>query len=269
MPLLWLRVALVFYGLGLVYTLFWLARRPKGGARGLIPALALGAAFQAVSLVEVSVLRHDLVPTTLAHAESLLAWLMMLVFLGFWARYKAAAPAALVLPLVFLLTLGAEFGSQAPAFSSPLARTSWIFVHVTLIFIGYAGLFLSLAASILYLLQERRLKSKSPVSGRMPALAVIDQIGYRSLLVGFPFMTLGLVAGAVVAQVEFGARFFNDPKILLSILLWLVYLVLLYTRWSAGWRGKRSAYLATAACLAAVVTWAANYFSGTHRFLGP
>ena len=102
---------------------------------------------------------------------------------------------------------------------------------------------------------------------RLPALEVIDQIGYRSLLLGFPFMTLGLIAGTVVAQATFGRVDFLDPKVLLSVLMWAVYMIMLYTRWNAGWRGRRAAYLATGAFVAAVVAWAANYFSTIHRFV--
>ena len=50
---------------------------------------------------------------------------------------------------------------------------------------------------------------------RLPALEVIDQIGYRSLLLGFPFMTLGLIAGSIVAQATYGRLDFLDPKIFL------------------------------------------------------
>jgi ABC-type uncharacterized transport system permease subunit len=46
--------------------------------------------------------------------------------------------------------------------------------------------------------------------------------------------------------------------------MWVVYLVLLYTRWNAGWRGRRAAYLASGAFVAAVIAWAANTL---HRFV--
>ena len=139
--------------------------------------------------------------------------------------------------------------------------------HITLIFTGYAALVLSFGASLLYLIQERSLKSKRPgILSRLPALEVIDEIGFRSLLLGFPFMTLGLIAGTVVAQSTYGRIDLLDPKILLSILMWAVYLVLLFIRWNAGWRGRRAAYLATGAFVAALVAWAANYFSTIHRF---
>ena len=112
------------------------------------------------------------------------------------------------------------------------------------------------------------MKSKKArrILSRLPALEVIDEIGFRSLLLGFPFMTLGLIAGTVVAQSTYGRVDLFDPKILLSILMWVVYLILLYTRWTAGWRGRRAAYLAAGAFVFAIIAWAANYFSAIHRF---
>jgi ABC-type uncharacterized transport system permease subunit len=80
-------------------------------------------------------------------------------------------------------------------------------------------------------------------------------------------MTLGLIAGSILAEARFGSRYFADPKILLSILMWVVYTLLLYMRANAGWRGRRAAYMATFAFAAAVLAWAANNLSQTHRFI--
>ena len=95
---------------------------------------------------------------------------------------------------------------------------------------------------------------------------MIDQIGYRSLLLGFPFMTLGLLTGSVVAISTYGHLDFLDPKILLSVLMWAVSMLMVFTRWNSGWRGRRAAFLATFAFAAALAAWAANYFSAIHRF---
>jgi ABC-type uncharacterized transport system permease subunit len=155
--------------------------------------------------------------------------------------------------------------------ASSSARQGWLIAHISLIFAGYAALVLSFSASLIYLLQERALKSKRPggLLSRLPSLQVTDEIGFRSLLIGFPFMTAGLVAGMVIAQANFGRVDFRDAKIFLSLLTWAVYLVLLYTRWSAGWRGRRAAYLAAGAFAMAIVAWAANYFSAIHRLARP
>ena len=79
--------------------------------------------------------------------------------------------------------------------------------------------------------------------------------------------TLGLVAGSIVAQATYGRLDFLDPKIFLSLLMWAVYMVMVFTRWNAGWRGRRAAYLATGAVVAAVIAWLANYYSTIHGFV--
>jgi ABC-type transport system involved in cytochrome c biogenesis permease subunit len=167
------------------------------------------------------------------------------------------------------LTFIAATGQQPLVFASVAVKHGWLAVHILMIFTGYAALFLSFGASILYLLQERALKSKnsSGMFSRLPSLQVIDDIGYRSLMLGFPFMTLGLIAGSVVAESFYGRIDFLDPKILLSILMWAVYLLMVFMRLSAGWRGRRAATLASVAFAAAIVAWIANYFSGMHRFI--
>ena len=177
-------------------------------------------------------------------------------------------PGIVIFPIVFLLTFTSAVGQQPVTFASPTLRSSWIFVHVVMIFTGYAGLFLSFGASLLYLMQERALKAKS-VDGllsKLPSLETIDDIGYKSLLFGFPFMTFGLIAGSVLAIEKYGPLFFTDPKILLSFIMWIVYMLLLYTRWNSGWRGRRAAMLATCAFVIALGVWAANSFSRVHRF---
>ena len=154
---------------------------------------------------------------------------------------------------------------------SPLLRNGWIYTHIILILVGYSALFFSFIASVLYLLHERSLKRKdlNGIAGKLPALETIDNIGYRLLLIGFPFMTIGLIAGSVIAQMEYGSSYFQDPKIILSLLMWGVYTVLLFTQWSAGWRGRRAAMLSTAAFAAAMLAWSASFFSNVHRYLAP
>jgi len=269
MPILWLRVALGFYAVGLIYALVALTRRNHLLNRIALPAMTLGMAFQFVSLTEALLLSGQLTLTSVHNSESFLAFLVMTGFMIVYLTYHTASPGIVVFPLVFVLTFIAASGQQPFLLTSPGMRTGWLFAHIALIFTGYAALFLSFGASLLYLVQERSLKTKKAAGmmSRLPALEVIDQIGYRSLLLGFPFMTLGLIAGTVVAQATFGRVDFLDPKVLLSVLVWAGYMIMLYTRWNAGWRGRRAAYLATGAFIAAVVAWAANYFSTIHRFV--
>lgn len=273
LPLFWLRVALSLYGVGLLYALasFWGGRKVL--TRITLPAVGLGMVFHFVSIIENAMFSGTWTPTSMHSMESLLAFVLMVFFFIVYARYRATSPGLAVFPLVFWLTFSASSYAEPTEPSAPLfVSTQWIYIHVALILIGYSALFFSFVASILYLIQERNLKSKTSIHGfwsRLPALATIDEIGFKCLIWGFPFMTLGLIAGSILAEARFGTRYFADPKILLSGLMWVVYMVLIYTRWNAGWRGRRAAYLATFAFAAAVLAWAANNFSQTHRFIAP
>jgi ABC-type uncharacterized transport system permease subunit len=273
MPLLWLRISFVFYAVGLMYALSSVSRPCTWLAKYVMPLVGIGMVFHFVSLAETAMITGHLSLTAMSvyDSESLLAFLIMVVFMIVYAIYKTTSPGIFVFPLVFLMTFAAALGQQPVVFTSPVMRSGWLFAHIAMIFTGYAALFLSFAASLLYLAQEKTLKAKVPsaLMLRLPALSIIDDIGYKSLLLGFPFMTLGLICGSVVAQAKFGATWFFDPKVVLSLLMWAVYMVLLYTRWYNGWRGRRAAYLATFAFLIAVGAWAANYFSAVHRFVAP
>jgi ABC-type uncharacterized transport system permease subunit len=244
MSLLWLRFALACYFIGLVYAFVALTRTSDLFSRIALHAASLGMVFHFVSLTELF-LSGRVVWASVHNGESRLAFLSMAVFMIIYA-----------------------VDEQPVLLTAFVSHKGWLVAHIILIFTGYAALVLSFGASLLYLVQERRLKSKQPTSliSFLPALEVIDQIGYRSLLLGFPFMTLGLLTGSVVAVTTYGHVDFLDPKILLSVLMWAVYMVMVFTRWNSGWRGRRAAFLATFAFVAALAAWAANYFSTIHRF---
>ena len=269
MPTIWLRVALALYALGLVYVLFALTRTKELLNRLALHAAYLGMVFHFVAIVESVHQSGARGLASLSVAASVLGFLIMVVFLIVYMIYETTSPGIVVFPLVFLLTFVGAL--EEPIIWTSSTKQGWLIAHITLIFAGYAALVLSFSASLLYLIQERALKAKRPggLLSRLPALQVTDEIGFRSLLIGFPFMTAGLVAGMIIAQADFGRVEFRDPKILFSLLTWAVYLVLLCMRWTAGWRGRRAAYLAAGAFAMAIVAWAANYFSAVHKLAQP
>jgi ABC-type uncharacterized transport system permease subunit len=267
MSLLWLRFALGCYFISLIYAFVALTRTSDLFSRVALRAAGFGMVFHFVSLTELFLSGH-LVWASLHNGESLLAFFSVIFFMVIYAFYHTTSPGVVVFPVVFFLTFVAAVDEQPVLLTQYVSNKGWLAAHIFLIFIGYAALLVSFGASLLYLLQERRLKAKkSPtLISFLPALEVIDQIGYRSLLLGFPFMTLGLLTGSVVAISTYGHLDFLDPKILLSLLMWAVYMLMVFTRWNSGWRGRRAAFLATFAFAAALAAWAANYFSAIHRF---
>ena len=114
-----------------------------------------------------------------------------------------------------------------------------------------------------------KLKQTGGLLRRLPSLETIDQMSGRSLILGFICMTFGLLTGSLLAESTAGPQYFLDPKVLLSFVLWLLFVVLVWARRSAGVRGRRAAYYAAAMAVIAVSVWAANAFSSVHKFGAP
>ena len=76
-------------------------------------------------------------------------------------------------------------------------------------------------------------------------LQLLDEIGYRSVLIGFPVFTLGALIFAMIwAQIAWSRFWGWDPKEVWALITWLFYAVFLHLRLSKGWEGRRSAWLA-------------------------
>ncbi len=153
MTLIWLRVALVCYAAGLLYALVALTRTSEVLSKVALHASYLGMVFHFVSLTEAVVQTGQLASASVHNSESLLAFLIMVGFMLAYMVYKTTTPGIVIFPLVFLLTFVAASGQQPFVFGSVAAKHGWLAVHILMIFTGYAALFLSFGASILYRLQ--------------------------------------------------------------------------------------------------------------------
>jgi ABC-type uncharacterized transport system permease subunit len=274
MSLLWLRVAVLLYGIAALAVLpAALYDRPRW-RHIAIPATIAAVLFHFVSLAEMLNAAHHRLPVDTHETQTLLGLLLASAFLLIYWRYKTVSLGVFILPICFLLGLVPAFhpGQESiasPMFSIPMTHTGWIFLHVALLLAAYAALLLSLLASLLYLIQERRLKQKSPTLPWLPPLETIDQIALKALLFGFPCMTAGLLIGSLIAQATVGASYFRDPKILLAFAMWLVYIAMIHIRRIAGLRGRRAVYLSSFVFFLVLAVWAANQFSAVHRFNAP
>jgi ABC-type uncharacterized transport system permease subunit len=276
MSLLWLRVAVLLYGIAALAVLpAALYDRPRW-RHIAIPATIAAVLFHFVSLAEMLNAAHHRLPVDTHETQTLLGLLLALAFLLAYWRYKTFSLGVFILPVCFLLGLVPAFhpGQESATFPTfPMIHTGWIFLHVALLLAAYAALLLSLLASFLYLIQERRLKQKSPTLPWLPLietpLEVLDQIALKSLLFGFPCMTAGLLIGSLIAQATVGASYFRDPKILLAFAMWLVYIAMIHIRRIAGLRGRRAVYLSSFVFFLVLAVWAANQFSAVHRFNAP
>src|SRR5438270_12263458 len=110
MSILWLRVALGCYAIGLIYALVALNRTSDLFGRIAIHAVSLGMVFHFVSLTEAVLLSGQITLASVHNSESLLAFLTMAVFMIVYFLYQTTSPGIVVFLVVFLLTFVAASG---------------------------------------------------------------------------------------------------------------------------------------------------------------
>jgi len=183
----------------------------------------------------------------------LLAWAAISVYLFAHFRFRIEIMGILILPLVVALMLatlliprGQGAGSTAAGLESAVRM-----LHIVPAILGVSALFLTFAASIIYLVQERALKAHRPIKFflKLPSLERCEMLGHQSLTWGFSLLSFVVLTGVISAG--YGSHGPNDQAewhVILrekwSLLAWLIFAVVMYDRiFSGGWRGRKAAYL--------------------------
>jgi cytochrome c-type biogenesis protein CcsB len=203
----------------------------------------------------------------------------VLVLVVFSVRFRAYYTGLFVL-LPVVLGLGIDLtwiytpaGSLVPALQS-----YWIAIHVTAMIVAIGLFIFGAVVTTLYLLadrSQRRVAAGQPswsagIWRHLPVPAVLDRLAYRSVLFGFPVWTFGVMAGAIWADHAWGRYWGWDPKETWSFITWVVYAMFLHARATAGWRGRRAAWIQLAgfACLMFNVIGINLWVTGLHSYAG-
>ena len=259
MSIFWLRVAAALYSVGLLHAFLVSVRRPSHWFRPALFAFAAGAIVHLVSLVELGASLGHLPADNFYESLSLCAFFIAVVFLFVYWRYQFASLAVVLYPLVFVMTLIGATEVPVESWTNPTVRGAWLKIHVLLVLCGYAALLITAVASIFYLVQERRLKTKKAgLLDRLPPLGTIDNLITSSMGIGFVLITLAVVAGSVWAFVETGTRWIGEAKIVISFITWGFYLLMVFLRAGAGWRGRKAAIMALSVLTCSALTWVAH-----------
>jgi cytochrome c-type biogenesis protein CcsB len=270
MHVILLRLALGLYFVGFAHAVLTALKKKQTFFAPALVAVSAGFVLHVMSIVLRALEVHYLPLTQQYEAFSFFGALATLGFLIAYSRYRIAPLSVFAFPLIFIMTFVANLVYDPSPAIPALLRSNWFYIHTPLVFLGYAALFIAFAAAILYLIQEHALKSKHPVRlyNWLPSLEICDELAYRSLAIGFPLITLGIITGALWAQGA-GVAWARDPKVVFSFLTWLIYLLLIFYRLIAGWRGRKAAYLFIVGFIGVLVTFlGTNYFgSGLHSFI--
>ena len=201
---------------------------------------------------------------SLTEAVSVAVWVVVLLEMWLERRYGLQVLGAFVLPVALAFSLQT---TPLRPLIGPALSGAWVWVHIGLALVGIAAFVFNFAGALMYLLQERQLRVKRPgaLYYTLPALATLDRLTYRTLALGFPFLTTGLILGILWAGAAWGSVFTFDPLALSSFVAWGVYAATLAGRAAGGWHGRRAAYFAIVGFAALVLTLGAGLlFPGKH-----
>jgi cytochrome c-type biogenesis protein CcsB len=193
------------------------------------------------------------------------AWGMLVAYVYFEHKYHVRTLGLLILPLAasflfYALSMGTTANPLVPALQNP----PLLITHIAVAVIAYGAFAVSFAAAVLYLIQPEEGRQ---AGSRLPKPAVLDEIGYRAVIIGFPLLTLTVVLGALWAEQAWGTYWSWDPKETASLLTWLIYGAYLHARVARGWVGRRAAWLLVLGFASVLLTFFGNlFFGGLHSY---
>ncbi|CAL8412488.1 unnamed protein product [Dictyota dichotoma] len=209
--------------------------------------------------------------------ESLLFLSSILLLIHKFLEYKTKSPifGVILLPLILFITSFADLTlpleMQKTASLVPSLQSNWLMMHVSLMLLSYGILLLGSLFSIIFLvlsipslkknelskdltlnnlpnktvLAFYNIKTVSKYKPSTDFLLVLDTWSYKAISLGFPLLTVGIIAGAVWANEAWGAYWSWDPKETWALITWLIFASYLHTRLIKGWSGKGPAILAS------------------------
>jgi cytochrome c-type biogenesis protein CcsB len=137
----------------------------------------------------------------------------------------------------------------------PSLQSNWLMMHVSMMMVSYATLIIGSLFSLLYLaflfFGAKETNTISVESSGTTAssisknylLEMVDIWSYRIIGLGFPFLTIGIISGAVWANEAWGSYWSWDPKETWALITWLVFAIYLHSRLIKGWQGKQAAII--------------------------
>lgn len=201
---------------------------------------------------------------------SLCAWSVCAVYLALQFKTKTRVLGALISPFILLFMIAA--GESVGKSLLPQNLQNWLAsVHLFCVIMGEALFIIASCAGLMFIMQNSLLKNKklSRMSMLLPSLSDLDRINHICLLWGFPFLSVGIIAGAVFAGLNWQAGWLTDPKVIWTFAGWIIYGFLLHQRLAIGWKGYRMALISGVAFVLLLLSFGSVRicFSTLHNFI--
>mgnify|MGYP000861107255 CR=1 FL=1 len=182
------------------------------------------------------------------------AWGIALCFILFEEKYKFRIMGTFVTPIIFIIIGYASMLNKGVRPLMPALQSHWLTIHVTMAIISYGAFGVACGISGMYLLREKFSKDEFFVK-HMPSLLKLDLISYRAISLGYLFLTLVIITGAIWAERAWGRYWAWDPKETWSFITWIIYSVYLHLRLTKGWKGKRAAIFSVIGFISVLFTY--------------
>ncbi|MEO6713608.1 MAG: c-type cytochrome biogenesis protein CcsB [Mycobacteriales bacterium] len=247
-----------------------------GVGRAAVAITVLGWVLHDGSVVTRGLAAHRVPWGNMYEYSSVICLVAVSAYLWLLTREPVRYLGALVMaPVVLGLGLAGTVLKVRAGPLVPALDSYWIKIHTTAV-MGASGIFMvAFAASLLYLAREsaeRRQLERDGVAREswLPSAASVDRVAYRMIAFGFPVWTFGVVAGAVWAEAAWGRYWGWDPKETWAFITWVVYAGYLHARSTAGWKGRKAAYIGIAGFVSLLITfYAVNlWITGLHSYAG-
>jgi ABC-type transport system involved in cytochrome c biogenesis permease subunit len=246
-------IPLVLYAAAaVVYAVHFAKRSPSVGRTATTILLLAVLSHTFVIGMQTMEVRH--VPfASRSHAISTFVWLLALSYIYLELTTDERAMGVFIVPIAAgLQTIPAFLPGVENA--DPVLDSPWFWVHLLSMMFSYATFAVAGMLGLTYMLQFKEIKKKhlGYFYARLPSLHVLDAMNSRAVVVGWLFLTIGVVVGVVWAaqaravapgNSNLQAMSLNDPKILIAVVTWAVYSFEVVARSTMGWTGRRAAWL--------------------------
>ncbi len=272
-------ISIFVYFFAMVIYVSYLAFRSEGLGKVATGCLLAGVVIETAAIgmrwyesYQLGIGRAPL--TNLYESLVFFALTVAVLYLILEKKYNIRAVGAFVTPFPFLIMAYASLNPNDIQPLVPALKSNWLISHVVTCFVGYAAFAVSFGVSFLYLFKVRaeRIAAKSPgfILGYVPDSGTLDEIGYKTIAIGFPLLTIGIVTGAFWANVAWGTYWSWDPKETWSLIVWFIYAAYLHARITRGWRGARAAVLSIVGFSATIFCYLGVnlILSGLHSYGG-
>jgi ABC-type transport system involved in cytochrome c biogenesis permease subunit len=264
---LWV-VVILGYAVCLVQAVSALTARRSSLRKLAAVALAIAFAAHTVWLLNKGLSTGRCPVAGTQETSAFLSWSLVVFHLIAQRLARTEALKVFIFPIVLVLAVVAAIApgtyDNPEGINQPLQR--FLFpVHAGLIMLAYAAFFIAFGAGLMYIIQERELKLKrfSTIFFRLPSLDTCDAISLKSLVIGFILLTLGIAAGVAWSRARDGVFWHGQPIEVFSYFTWVIYLLILQSRVSASWGGRKAALASIIGFVLAVFSLAGVRYLGT------